>query len=73
LTTRPLDPAELAPDAVRFVARKAHGKEEPDLTDHGKRMVALLKEQVPLDSRKGGFSRQFPKRDRRTRSVLDEN
>jgi hypothetical protein len=26
---------------------KAHGKEKPDLTEHGKRMAALLKEQVP--------------------------
>jgi DNA-binding transcriptional LysR family regulator len=46
LTTRPLDPAEFPPDAVRLVARKAHGKEEPDLTDPGKRVTALLRDEA---------------------------
>lgn len=55
LTTRPLDPSEFPPDAVRLVARKAHGKEEPDLTEQGNRFVSLLKEQVTHDSRNGTF------------------
>jgi DNA-binding transcriptional LysR family regulator len=71
LTTRPLDPSEFPPDAVRLVARKAHGKEEPDLTEHGKRLVAMLREQVPHSSRQGASANnhfsfsQLPKRDRK--------
>jgi hypothetical protein len=42
---RPLDPAELPPDAVRIIARKAHGKEEPDLTELGKTVLTLWREQ----------------------------
>ena len=45
LTTRPLDPAEFPPDAVRLIARKAHGKEEPDLTGLGKTIAAFLRGQ----------------------------
>jgi DNA-binding transcriptional LysR family regulator len=45
LTLRPLDPSEFPPDAVRIIARKSHGKEEPDLTDLGKALLALLREQ----------------------------
>jgi DNA-binding transcriptional LysR family regulator len=44
LSVRPLDPAEFPPDAVRLIARKAHGKEEPDLTELGHRVAALLRE-----------------------------
>jgi LysR family positive regulator for ilvC len=68
LTTRPLDPAEFPPDAVRLIARKAHGKEEPDLTEHGKRIVALIKENVP-----GGASSYLPspKRKRKIGNNLD--
>jgi len=33
LTTRPLNPAEFAADAVRLVARKAHGKAEPEIVE----------------------------------------
>lgn len=43
LTIRPLDPGEFPPDAVRLIARKAHGREEPDLTDPGKTMAAFLR------------------------------
>src|SRR5262249_38649526 len=46
LTTRPLDPAEFPPDAVRLIARKAHGKDEPDLTDLGTKVATLLREQM---------------------------
>ncbi len=45
LTTRPLDPTEFPPDAVRLIARKAHGKEEPDLTELGKTVAAHLRGQ----------------------------
>ena len=34
-TTRPLDSTEFPPDSVRLIARKVHGKEEPELTDLG--------------------------------------
>ncbi len=51
LTMRPLDPAEFPPDAVRLIARKAHGQEEPDLTDLGKKVVAVLRDQVQRTSR----------------------
>jgi DNA-binding transcriptional LysR family regulator len=44
LSVRPLDPAEFPPDAMRLIARKAHGKDEPDLTELGHRVVALLRE-----------------------------
>jgi LysR family positive regulator for ilvC len=47
LAVRPLDRAEFPPDAVRLIARKAHGKDEPDLTDLGKTVVALLRKQNP--------------------------
>jgi DNA-binding transcriptional LysR family regulator len=74
LTTRPLDPVEFPPDAVRLVTRKAHGKEEPDLTEHGKRIVALLKEQIRRKLRKDvSLGSQSSKRYRRTSSVNDEN
>ena len=43
LTTRPLNPTEFPPDAVRLIARKAHGKEEPDLTGLGKIVADLLR------------------------------
>jgi DNA-binding transcriptional LysR family regulator len=46
-STRRLNPAEFPPDSVRLIARKAHGKDEPDLTDLGKQVAAFLKEQVP--------------------------
>lgn len=45
VTACPLDAAEFPPDAVRLIARKAHGKEEPDVTDIGKRMLALLRDE----------------------------
>ena len=32
LTTRPLDPIEFPPDAVRLIARKLHGQDVPDIT-----------------------------------------
>jgi DNA-binding transcriptional LysR family regulator len=54
LTVRALDPAEFPPDAVRLIARKAHGKEEPDLTELGKGMLACLRHEVgprPLTDR----------------------
>jgi DNA-binding transcriptional LysR family regulator len=43
LTTRSLDPAQFPPDALRLVTRKAHGREEPDLTDIGNAIVTLLR------------------------------
>jgi DNA-binding transcriptional LysR family regulator len=53
LTTRPLDPAEFPPDAVRLIARKAHGKDVPELTDVGIALAALLRSQAtPTDSSK---------------------
>jgi LysR family positive regulator for ilvC len=45
LTTRPLNPAEFPPDAVRLIARKAHGKDEPDLTEIGKKVADLMRGQ----------------------------
>jgi DNA-binding transcriptional LysR family regulator len=50
LTVRSLDPAELPPDAVRLIARKAHGKDEPDLTEHGMTMLASLRHQAASHS-----------------------
>ena len=47
LTMRPLDAAEFPPDAVRLIARKAHGKEEPDLTELGKRLATQLRNRAP--------------------------
>jgi LysR family positive regulator for ilvC len=46
LTLRPLDAAEFPPDAVRLIARKAHGRNEPDLTELGWKLLAALKETV---------------------------
>jgi DNA-binding transcriptional LysR family regulator len=46
LTVRSLDPAEFPPDAVRLIARKAHGREEPDLSELGKRLIAVLRDQA---------------------------
>ena len=51
LTTRPLDPAEFPPDAVRLIARKAHGKEEPDLSNLGKQLADLLRQQAQQERR----------------------
>lgn len=42
LTTRELEEREFPPDAVRLIARKVHGKEEPELTDLGNRLRHLL-------------------------------
>jgi len=46
LSIRPLDPSEFPPDAVRLIARKAHGKEEPDLTEIGKLVVGILRSET---------------------------
>jgi len=43
LSTRPLDPKEFPSDAVRLIARKAHGKDEPDLTGLGESVAKLLR------------------------------
>jgi DNA-binding transcriptional LysR family regulator len=51
LTVRPLDPTEFPPDAVRLIARKAHGRDEPDLTELGAQMALLLREQIPCPVR----------------------
>ena len=48
LSIRPLELAEFPAVAVRLIARKAHGREEPDLTDVGKTLVALLREQARI-------------------------
>ena len=42
LTTRPLDEFEFPPDAVRLIARKAHGKQEPELTGPGDKLRRLI-------------------------------
>ncbi len=47
LSLRPLDVAEFPPDAIRLIARKVHGKEEPDLTDLGKKLADLLRLEKP--------------------------
>jgi DNA-binding transcriptional LysR family regulator len=46
LSTRRLNPADFPPDAVRLIARKAHGKDEPDLSDLARDLVGFLKEKV---------------------------
>jgi DNA-binding transcriptional LysR family regulator len=46
LSVRPLDQADFPPDAVRLIARKAHGKDEPDLSDLGKTVAALVKAEI---------------------------
>jgi len=46
LTTRPLDVAEFPPDAVRLIARKVHGKEEPEVTDLGDKLRRLIHDQL---------------------------
>jgi DNA-binding transcriptional LysR family regulator len=45
LTTRKLGENEFPPDAVRMIARKAHGKDEPELTGIGNRLRQLILEQ----------------------------
>jgi DNA-binding transcriptional LysR family regulator len=42
LVTRPLDASEFPPDGVRLIARKAHGREEPDLSDAAERLRQRL-------------------------------
>jgi hypothetical protein len=43
---RSLDPVQFPPDAVRLITRKAHGRDEPDLTDLGNAIVTLLREEA---------------------------
>jgi LysR family positive regulator for ilvC len=46
LTTRILGESEFPPDAVRLIARKVHGKEEPELTGLGNKLRQLLVERA---------------------------
>jgi hypothetical protein len=46
VTMRSLDPPHFLPDAVRLITRKAHGRDEPDLTDLGNAIVTLLREEA---------------------------
>jgi DNA-binding transcriptional LysR family regulator len=41
-TTRTLDPNEFPPDAIRLIARKAHGRAEPELSELGTAFYRLL-------------------------------
>jgi LysR family positive regulator for ilvC len=51
LTTRPLDSADFPADAVRLIARKAHGKEMPDLSELAGKMAEVLKSHVRRTAR----------------------
>jgi LysR family positive regulator for ilvC len=42
ITTRQLGENEFPPDALRMIARKAHGKDEPELTGFGNRLRQLI-------------------------------
>ena len=46
LSTRQLGEREFPPDAVRLIARKLHGKDEPELTELGNGLRQLMKEQA---------------------------
>jgi DNA-binding transcriptional LysR family regulator len=43
VSVRQLDPREFPADAVRLIARKTHGKDEPDLTQLGQSLCRLLR------------------------------
>lgn len=43
VSVRQLDPREFPADAVRLIARKTHGKDEPDLTQLGQSLYGLLR------------------------------
>jgi len=51
LSMRLLDPGQFPPDAVRLVARKAHGKEKPDLSELGKKAAELLRQRAAIADR----------------------
>ena len=42
LEARPLDPRQFPQDAVRLIARKTHGKDEPELSEAGGRFRERL-------------------------------
>lgn len=44
MTSRPLSPRDFPPDAVRLIARKRHGKDEPELTEMGDALRRILVE-----------------------------
>jgi DNA-binding transcriptional LysR family regulator len=46
LTTRQLGESEFPPDAVRMIARKAHGKDEPELTLLGNKLRQLIFQKI---------------------------
>jgi LysR family positive regulator for ilvC len=48
LTIRTLAEKDFSPDPVRLIARKVHGKEEPELTDLGKKLLQMIRKQLVL-------------------------